>query len=289
MKLSNLAFQNQNKFSSYNKWKEEISKISVNAQYWFIAIELQTLLFTFIKSLRTSDFSVFLSCLRDILPWFFASDHTQYSRWKSVFLQDLLSQQISQQNPELQQEFMKGYFTVRKTNKVFSAMGIDQAHEQNNKIVKTDGGVIGILDNPKTLINWAVSGPIISNMLKYPLDQDCSEELNHHEDTASFEKQFCDHQEALLKARSSFENPFEESATNLIHITTKHVLDDRATNSVKNAILLGEQQYYKFVSDRLKTKAVSLYNVIKRNNLPLFRSKHLLKTAKSKQKFNDNC
>ena len=282
MKLSNLAFQNQNKFSSYDEWKEEISKVSVNAQYWFTVIELQTLLFTFIKSLRTSDFSLFLSCLRDILPWFFALDHTQYSRWMSVFLQDLL--QISQQNPELQQEFMKGYFTVRKTNRAFSAMGIDQAHEQNNKIVKIDGGVIGILDNPKTLINWAVSGPVISNMLKFQLDHDCSEELNHHEDTASFEKQFCDDQEALLKAWSSFENPFEESTTNLIHVTTKHVLDDRATNSVKNAKLLGEQQYNTFVLDRLKTKAISLYNVIKRNNLQLFRSKHLVKMSKSKQK-----
>ena len=33
-------------------------------------------------------------------------------------------------------------------------MGIDQAHEQNNKILKTDGEVIGILDNPTALLKW---------------------------------------------------------------------------------------------------------------------------------------
>ena len=34
-----------------------------------------------------------------------------------------------------------GIFVVRKTEKPFSSIGIDHAHEQNNKCVKGDGGL----------------------------------------------------------------------------------------------------------------------------------------------------
>ena len=44
-------------------------------------------------------------------------------------------------------------FTINKTTKQFSSIGIDQAHEQNNKIVKTDGGAIGIVENEQALLD----------------------------------------------------------------------------------------------------------------------------------------
>ena len=63
-------------------------------------------------------------------------------------------------------------------------MGIDQAHEQNNKILKTDGEVIGILDNPTALLKWTFWRPVISEILKEEEDGNLHE--LHHEDTASF-------------------------------------------------------------------------------------------------------
>ena len=38
-------------------------------------------------------------------------------------------------------------FTVKKTSRAFSAMRIDQAHKQNNRAVKVDGGAIGTMDS----------------------------------------------------------------------------------------------------------------------------------------------
>ena len=113
-------------------------------------MEMEAFYFHFIKSVRIGDFHLFLECLKLMLPWFFTLDHTHHSRWLSVFVQDLLS--LKQKPNETYQAFLKGIFTIRKSNKVFSNISIDQAHEQNNKILKTDGGVIGILDNPTALI-----------------------------------------------------------------------------------------------------------------------------------------
>ena len=49
---------------------------------------------------------------------------------------------------------------------VFKDGGIDQAHEQNNKVVKVNGGAIEILDHEAALLKWAVAGPIISKMIE---------------------------------------------------------------------------------------------------------------------------
>ena len=43
----------------------------------------------------------------------------------------------------------------------------DQAHEQNNKTIKIDGGAIGILDNATALIKWMIAGPEIARLLEY--------------------------------------------------------------------------------------------------------------------------
>ena len=44
------------------------------------------------------------------------------------------------QHPDIYREFSAGHFTVQKTKRVFSAIPIDQAHEQTNTRVKGDGG-----------------------------------------------------------------------------------------------------------------------------------------------------
>ena len=41
-------------------------------------------------------------------------------------------------------EFMKDHLTIKNTERIFSAIRTDQAHEQNNKSVKIDGGATGI-------------------------------------------------------------------------------------------------------------------------------------------------
>ena len=44
-------------------------------------------------------------------------------------------------------------------------MGIDQAHEQNNKLVKINGSATDLLNNNTALLKWTVAGPEIAEML----------------------------------------------------------------------------------------------------------------------------
>ena len=41
------------------------------------------------RSQRQSSFSMYLDVLTELVPWFFALDHTNYARWIPVHLRDI--------------------------------------------------------------------------------------------------------------------------------------------------------------------------------------------------------
>ena len=49
--------------------------------------------------------------------------------------------------------------------RMFSNMGANQAHEQNNKVINADGGAIGTSDSESALLEWTISGPQIFEIL----------------------------------------------------------------------------------------------------------------------------
>ena len=51
---------------------------------------------------------------------------------------------------------------VHKSSRDYSAMAIDQAHEQANAVIKGDGGAVRVIENPSALRIWMVSGPEVS-------------------------------------------------------------------------------------------------------------------------------
>ena len=62
-------------------------------------------------------------------------------------------QEIPALHPMMYKEFLLGKFTVRKTARQFSDIGLDHGHEQENKDLKGHAGVIGLTHNDDTLHN----------------------------------------------------------------------------------------------------------------------------------------
>ena len=173
---------------------------------------------------------------------------------------------------------------------MFSNMSIDQAHEQNDKLVKIDRGAIGILENDTALLDWAISGPQISQMLEIFSISDTNKasgvlnEFNlHHEDTDTFEKNFRKDRLALTKAFKSLGNPYLEEVSGLVNIATRQVLDDDASKSVREAKCIGLTQSTEFRIERSESKIKSVYENTKMNRLPIFRNKNEVRTGRGKQ------
>ena len=75
---------------------------------------------------------------------------------------------LKQLHPDVYTEFLKGKFVVKKSKRAFSAIAIDQVHEQNNASVKEDGGAVGLTENPAAIRRWMVRvcGPEMARLLQ---------------------------------------------------------------------------------------------------------------------------
>ena len=126
--------------------------------------------------------------LKSMMPLFFALDHTNYSRWASVFLEDLKLMPI----PSLFQEFKSGKFVVNVRGNEFSKIAMDQAQEQNNKKIKSTSGYIDLVnkENDLFLKKLEVCWPEIYSYLDEV--DGTPEPQGHKEKAPSFVSKFID-------------------------------------------------------------------------------------------------
>ena len=97
---------------------------------------------------------------------FYALDHTNYSRRVSVHLWDtqVLPDKLKDIFNKLKDIF-NIFWVVQKICKSFSAIPIDQAHEQENAKVKGSGEVMGLTENPAALCRRLICGPELARIV----------------------------------------------------------------------------------------------------------------------------
>ena len=119
-------------------------------QYWDTILSMELLGLILIRSHREKKFSLHVESLKALLPWFFSLDHHNYVRWIPIHIQDMESSPSS-----IHKEFEEyGHWVIHKTTRRFSAMPIAQAHEQNNKVVKSSGSAVSLTENPSAFRRW---------------------------------------------------------------------------------------------------------------------------------------
>ena len=94
--------------------------------------------------MREANLVLFIAVLQKLAPYFFATDHTSYARWLSVFIHDLETLPVT--NLNLYRVYRDGKFAVQSTCTGFSKMAFDQALKQNNKTIKATNGYIIVVN-----------------------------------------------------------------------------------------------------------------------------------------------
>ena len=153
-----------------------------------------------------------------MLPWFFVLNHTNYGRWLPVHLRDMNA--LQQTAPGVFLQFENGLFTVHKSPRRFSAIAIDQAHEQNNGMTKADGGAVSLKENPSALHRWMISEPEMARLVS-EFEASTTTEIevhgaDHHEVQGSFQLSFFKDVKSLVTTIEDFCNPFLEESEDLI-------------------------------------------------------------------------
>ena len=132
-------------------------------------LNYETLILIIIRAHRDKYFHLYVEVLEMLAPLFFALDHVNYSRWLPIHIRDMKSLPHS-----IKVEFEKQcHWVLSKTNNKFSAIPIDQVHEQENAYVKGSGGCIELTENPVAFRLWMLSGPELAR-LQWQFEEDIS-------------------------------------------------------------------------------------------------------------------
>ena len=88
-----------------------------------------------------------------MLPYFFITNRTNYSRWMPVYILDMLELPA-----EIKSAFEKGEFSIRQTSGSFNGIWSDMGTEKTIiKDLKGSGGIVGITNQKAALVRWTLT------------------------------------------------------------------------------------------------------------------------------------
>ena len=73
-----------------NSLWEERNQLSL-FKFCLLILQLDMAVLVHVRATRKGDFKLYLDALTKIVPWFFVSDHTNYTQWIPVHLRDLVT------------------------------------------------------------------------------------------------------------------------------------------------------------------------------------------------------
>lgn len=190
-----------------------------------------------------------------LTPYFFALDHTHYSRWVPVSLYDL--ENLKHINPEEYGQ-IEQFFTVSKTRNRYSAMAIDQAHEQNNGRIKNIKGALAFLgtNTKETLFKWSVYSPEFLRLeaeFESATDGEIQSSIGkHHQDSPEFQTTFLSDVKKMVNAVESVFNPFASDAITMRSLRNGLEISRSVEigESIRSLKQLGQSQFAEFVKER---------------------------------------
>ena len=162
---------------------------------------------------------------------------------------------------------------MQKCSKPFSAIALDQGHEQNNAIIKDVGGAVGLLtpDMDSALRRWEVAGPEVSRLLnEYEnqnkiVDKEHMDEKKHHEDYPGFLKLFLRDVNKLYMSFRDISNPFAEEQLQCLH--NGRVMGTEIQESLGNLLVQNERRYQEFCLHWLQLCDIAVSEKISNYNL----------------------
>ena len=124
-------------------YKDSLAEKSSLSKFWLSFLEMVEVLLNIIYATRSGKWDLYIESIRSALPWFFAHDRQNYSRYLTAHYYDLLL--LKDNHPEIYTEFENGNFSVQLSgSNSFARMELDKVIETTiNKDTKTPGGTTG--------------------------------------------------------------------------------------------------------------------------------------------------
>ena len=124
--------------------KDNLAERSKLAKFWISFLEMIEVLLNLIYAICSGNWNLYIKIVRSTLPWFFAYDRQNYSRYLKAHYYDLAFLNIS--HPEIYREFPNGNSSIQLfASSPFARMEMDKVIETTiKKDTKTTGGSTGM-------------------------------------------------------------------------------------------------------------------------------------------------
>ena len=199
------------------------------------------------------------------MKYIFAFNHYNYARWLSIQVDDLLK--LEYKCPDVYKEFCNEHFVISKTGDAFSSIALDQAHRQNNAVLKATGGAAGLLtqDIDAALRPWEiVCREVVRLLSEYEKCHNIGPEIDNgkrHGDYPAFHEIFFTDVNNLFNCFKDICNPFEDNE--LIDLNTCEVVTSEIQSCLGNLL----EKYHNFRKHRLIVFDVAITATTKNNAL----------------------
>ena len=252
-------------------------------QYWFMFLDAVEIMLQNIRAERAGLWSLHLQSVCNMLPYFFITNRTNYSRWTPVYILDMIDL------PEdIKQEFNAGKFAIHQKAGVFNGIWSDMATEKTIiKDSKGNGGIVGLTRKKSALIRWTLTRHVLGYFSSEMRDRAglAKDGDAAHDETkaASMNRDEQQVSDLIDHITTKMTNPFDVDVhpSSLINISSGLHASKEVQDSLLSSITDGTKMAESFIDGSLSNgNSVSFYNPIPKSKLKSFEDM----TKKSKLK-----
>ena len=217
--------------------------------------------------------SMHIQSVCNMLPFFFITNRSNYSRWTPVYILDMLDIPV-----EIKAAFDAGEFAICQKSGIFNGVWSDMATEKTIiKDSKGNGGIVGLTRKKSALVRWTLTRHVLSIFSsemreRSELVTDCAE---FHQETKPTAMKRDDQQvtDLIDHIVNKMTDPFDVALhpTPLINISTGMHASREVQESLLNCVEQGTKMVKSFVDGSLsEDQSRSFYNPITRSKLKSF-------------------
>jgi len=254
-----------------------ISK-SATFAFWREYIVMIEILLQFIRAERSGNWTMHLAAVTEMLPYFFAYDHVNYSRWAMVYLADM--KLLPTTAPLVHRQFLEGNFSIKRSSSPFNKVWSDMAFEQSvNRDSKTKGGVVGLTQSPTALVRWFLTANKHAeavSAVKGMCDLDEDRRARKHKEfgTTRMARDERDVEAITSITIKQMVVPFQVDTNNnesrLVNIATGVLASQKVEQDLLNARKTGKEAAKLFAEEQMNTTTKSVFDKITKTS-----SRHL--------------
>ena len=210
-------------------------------------------LLLFIRASREENWELHLASSELMIPYFFSHGKLNYARFTPLYIATIME---LKENDEMSWQYLKDNFSINKMRIPFYLIGSYHALEQDNKLLKVNGGVVGLTQNPAALHRFCLISPSLASLCSQFLKNsgiiDKSTKLKHYQLVGSINKRISVNVSKVINMLNDLSVNFAPSEC-VFNILSKAVLSSEASADILDHVEIGKNMYEQFVEKKFSS------------------------------------